>query len=496
MGLPNNQILRIRHLCALAATLISLVPGQAAHADDLQNVLGYREIQWNEISAESLVSVPIEPTERGLLPHPNEKRGFVSVPIDYSDPFGRQIEIFYRLLPSNRSTTAASGNPVLVIMNGGPGMPSSGYRALDHNYAGKNEGDALGDLSNHFRVLLVDQRGTGNSAALDLDNPVLSPEVIARFFDSDEHARDHARVINEVIPKGEAFFILARSYGGEIGFHYLTLSGDLRQPAGMIFSSAVLPHTDGLETFRMRREKQKELNLELQAAIPGIVAKLNHLGDHLASLGIDRGLVNFLWSDLGKGEGWKTELDTKIDNLIANQDRADVEETLGRGTQASVNLLNYVLSSSSLTAGYTDRTMTEETSRLIPFDDWMIDENWTLNQIGNDGTWREIFIASVDRSPPPRTQLPPVVEIRRALAQNQVLFTFGQSDAFLPQDLQFKRAQRLSVPGHTEFQILSGGHGAAFSAAGARTVSQWAAQIIKNASSGSDWSSGITKEDS
>lgn len=462
----------------VASAMVLLWLGRLAAAGGSEIMSDRYSIDWSKISAESMVEIPIKPTDRSLLRHQHEKRGFVAVPLDYSMPAGRQIDIFYRLLPSDRLTGAESGKPILMVMNGGPGMPSSGYRPIDHDYEAGNAVDAFSELAKHFRILMVDQRGTGNSAPLDLDDPALSPEVIAHFFDSDELARDHSKVVDAVIPESEEFLILARSYGGEIGFQYLTLGSDVRKPAGIIFSSAVLPHTDALETFLMRRRKQRELNLELQTANPEIVAKLSRLRSHLHSLGIDPETVNFLWSNLGSGVAWEIELEKKVDSLIAIDDRAAIETEFGQGIRASVNLLNYVLSSSSLTPGYTDRSMTAETSRQIPFDPWMLDENWTLNQIGNDGTWREQFVGSVDRNPPPPINFPPVEEIRRAFLRNQALFTFGASDAFLPQDLQFNRAKKFDVPGHTEFRSLSGGHGAAFSEEGVSVVVDWADRIL------------------
>lgn len=471
-----NLVRRIAGVLALVTLVHSATGGLASHGQP-------REVRWDQVPAAALDDTPFKVVNPQMLQHEHEMRGFVSVPLDYSRPSDRQIDIFYRLIPSSGSPDS----PILVFMNGGPGVPSSSYRSLTYAYDGDDGGDALSELSRYFRILAVDQRGTGNSAPLDLDDPALSPEVIARFFDSDEHARDHARVIEAVIPEGERFFILARSYGGEIGFQYLTLEGNHRQPAGIIFCSAVLPHSDALETFLLRRQRQKELNLELRAARPEVPDKLERLRDHLESIGLERASVNFLWSYLGKGEGWERELEQKVDELLAIETRERMEAELGHDIRQSVNLLNYVLSSAALTGGYTDRTMTQETSRRISFDDWMLDENWTLNQIGQDGTWREAFIVSVDRNPPPPTWFPPVEEIRQALSKVQVLFTFGKSDAFLPQELQLERARRFHVPGHTEFRVFGGGHGAAFSAEGAAVVREWASRILEKESCGLDF---------
>jgi hypothetical protein len=173
-------------------------------------------------------------------------------------------------------------------------------------------------------------------------------------------------------------------------------------------------------------------------------------------------------------------LDGKLDYLLGLTDSRILEVELGGTIVASVNLLNYVLSSAALTPGYTDRTITLETSRLVPFDAWMLDENWTLNQLGTDGTWRECFIAAVDRNPPPATRFPDAPAIRQAVATTRVLFTFGSEDAFLPATLQYQRAQAFEVPGRTEFRVLSGGHGAAFSAEGAELVYRWITTVLNS----------------
>ena len=250
-------------------------------------------------------------------------------------------------------------------------------------------------------------------------------------------------------------------------------------PAGMIFSSSLLPHVDAVELFAKRRERQRELNRRFKASHPEIVAKFDLLRRHLASLEMDPATVNYLWSDLHAWDGWEKRLDQKLDRLLKIEDRAAMEADFAGGVQSTVNLLNYVLSSASLTPGYTDRTMSVEIGRRVPFEDWMLDENWTLPQIGKDGTWREGFVASVDANPPPPTDFPPVEEIRRALSEHPVLFTFGRFDSFLPQEPQLESAQRFKVPGKTEYLVFNGGHGAASFGAGAKAVWEWAAGVLE-----------------
>lgn len=461
-------------LILISLVLISL----AACSPSLSSALP-QTIRWNEISAEDIAQTPFKLVDPEVLNSAYEQRGFVSVPLNYDDRAGRQLNIFYRLMPSHGSTTAALNKPILVVMNGGPGSPSSDYRALNHNYQSSNDLDAFSELGKYFRILAVDQRGTGQSMPLNLDSPKLSQKIIARYFDADEHARDHAEVIAAVIPKNEKFFILARSYGGLIGFQYLTLEGELRAPAGMVMSSAVQPHADSIQVFAARRKKQLDLNRQLLASNPDFKNQINRLRRHLVSLGIDPNNVHRLWHYLGKDVGWEKSLAQKIDTLLNISDREIIESNLYDGTSSTVNLLNYVLSSAALTPGYTDRTMTIKTSHMIPFENWMLDENWTLNQIGKDGSWREEFINAVDNTPPPETVIPPVSKIRDALRHHQILFTFGRSDAFLSQEEQLKDAKRFEIANHTQFHVFEGGHGASFSEEGARTVWQWAQNLLK-----------------
>lgn len=461
-------------LALLGVLMLSQVNGVA---DERRHGTG-GEINWLNILPSTIDRIPLKEVGTIDLSHPVELRGFVDVPADYDRPDGPGLSIFYRLLPSEPDARSDRNRPILVIMNGGPGVPSSAYRSLDFEYGGV-EIDSLSELTKYFRLVLVDQRGTGRSSPLDLDDQALSAEVIARYFDSDEHALDHGRVIDQLINPGDPFFILARSYGGEIGFKYLLFGDRLRQPAGMIFSSAILPHSDALHSFLRRREKQLELNLQLESEVPEAPEKLKRLRQHAEVLGLEPGEVNFLWADLGGAPGWEEELDAKLDSLLRLADPDALRSSLGGRIAASVNLLNYVLSSAALTPGFTDRTITRETSRRIPFEGWMLDENWTLNQLGRDGSWRECFIDAIDRNPPPPTHFPQAAAIRQSLSTVPVLFTFGTQDAFVPGRLQMERARNLSDPRSADFVLFEGGHDSAFTAEGAQVVGEWTREILE-----------------
>ena len=78
------------------------------------------------------------------------------------------------------------------------------------------------------------------SAPLDLDDPDLDADLVARLFSSDVLAQDYLAAIEAAIPAGEPFHIIGRSYGGMPGMQYLALP-NARVPNGIVFSSSALP---------------------------------------------------------------------------------------------------------------------------------------------------------------------------------------------------------------------------------------------------------------
>jgi len=442
------------------------------------NIAPEIKLNWDNVSSVLINNMPYLPVDKSVKIHDVEQRGFVEVPFDYSKPNGKKLDVFYRFMPSKKASLDTDKKPILVVMNGGPGAPSSGYRALNYNYQTGEGRNSFSELDKYFRILVVDQRGTGYSSPIDLNNSNISATVIAKYFDADEHARDHAEVIKKIIGKNEQFFIMARSYGGHIGFQYLALDSQAPKPDGFILVSAIQPGMDGEVVFSKRREKQLALNQYLLKDRPGIDKKLNQLRGHLQSLKIDRNLINALWGKLGKGEDWSHQFETMIDELNEIKDAELLTNRLSEGVFSTVNLLNYILSSSALTPGFTDKTLTISTSKSVPFLPWMLDENWTLNQIGNDGSWRQEFVQNIDQNPPPASSFPAIEEYKSIIKRNNVLFTFGVNDAFLEPDHQLKSAKRFNVDGQVTYKVLNGGHGAAFSKEGAVFVNDWAKKAL------------------
>src|SRR5690625_2489893 len=81
----------------------------------------------------------------------------VQVPLDWAAPDGERIDLFIRELvdPDRRSEDL----PLLTYLQGGPGGASP--RPVN------GSGGWLGEALKHYRVILVDQRGTGSSTPIE-----------------------------------------------------------------------------------------------------------------------------------------------------------------------------------------------------------------------------------------------------------------------------------------------------------------------------------------
>lgn len=426
---------------------------------------------------------PFKPVDPKVAQHPVERRGFVDVPFDYANPIGSpKIPIFYRLIPAYGSRHDDPSHPVIVVINGGPGIPSSAYRPLDFDYANpdspKNGAlDRFKYLRQSYRILLVDQRGTdGQSAPLDMENPALDADAIARGFSSDSQARDYLAVVEKVIPKDESFFLIAQSYGGMVGMQYLglTLTG-ARKPKGIVFSCSALPYEDVLAASLARRSEQLKLNRELREAFPDIKERLATVRARLKSLELDPNQVNGLFGFLGKGvKGvWEKGFVAQLEKMLT-QTREELVKN-NKADFGEVNLLNYILSSANFSPGETDRTIAARTSELVKYEPWMIDENWVAMQAGGGIAWREAFVTGMDRKPPPPTPFPSVADLRAAIALNEVLFTPADNDAFVPADIYLESLAKFEVAGHTSIRRLPGGHNAIFLEKGLPAFREWAA---------------------
>jgi pimeloyl-ACP methyl ester carboxylesterase len=130
------------------------------------------------------------------------------VPLDHSAPGGARITVFAREVADPDGTE----RPLLVYFQGGPGYESP-------RPAGIPPGPGwLARALKDFRVLLLDQRGTGRSTPVGVD---VTAEYLTHFR-ADAIVRD-AELIREALGV-ERWSVLGQSYGGLCVTTYLSLA--------------------------------------------------------------------------------------------------------------------------------------------------------------------------------------------------------------------------------------------------------------------------------
>ena len=144
-----------------------------------------------------------------------------TVPLDHDRPDGEQIEVFAREVAAAHgpASQAGPGLPWLLFLQGGPGFgalrPVGREAWLDR---------ALED----YRVLLLDQRGTGRSTPASRHtlagrgSPQAQADYLAKFR-ADSIVRD-AELIRHQLAGGQPWSVLGQSFGGFCTVSYLSLA--------------------------------------------------------------------------------------------------------------------------------------------------------------------------------------------------------------------------------------------------------------------------------
>ena len=138
------------------------------------------------------------------------------LPLDARRPDGEQLTVFAReaVSPEKRSDEL----PWLVFLTGGPGFPAP--RPIDAS-------GWLGRLLKDYRVLLLDQRGTGQSTpvtmeSLDARGTATAQAEYLTHFRADAIVRDCEAIRRELVGESLRWAVLGQSFGGFCATHYLS----------------------------------------------------------------------------------------------------------------------------------------------------------------------------------------------------------------------------------------------------------------------------------
>lgn len=143
-----------------------------------------------------------------------------SVPLDHARPDGERIVVFAREVAASpsRPERAQPERPLLLFLQGGPGHEAA---RPTHNPSSPGWLErALED----FRVLLLDQRGTGRSTPIGTLPGLSSTEQASRLmhFRADSIVRDAEWIRREL--GVERWSVLGQSFGGLCVVSYLSLA--------------------------------------------------------------------------------------------------------------------------------------------------------------------------------------------------------------------------------------------------------------------------------
>ncbi|MEU8758718.1 alpha/beta fold hydrolase [Streptomyces sp. NPDC048659] len=199
-----------------------------------------------------------------------------SVPLDHDAPEGERIELHAREVGA-ADRADRSGLPWLLYLEGGPGFG-----------ARRSVGPEgwLGRAVREFRVLLLDQRGTGASTPANRQTLPLrgTPRDQARYlahFRADSIVKD-CELIRRGLTGGAPWTVLGQSFGGFCAVHYLSAA-----PEGLetVLITGGLPSLTATadEVYRAAYPRVLRKNEAHYARYPDDVERARRIAAHLAA---------------------------------------------------------------------------------------------------------------------------------------------------------------------------------------------------------------------
>jgi pimeloyl-ACP methyl ester carboxylesterase len=199
-----------------------------------------------------------------------------NVPLDYARPDGETISVFAREVVA--SDKEKHDLPWLVFFQGGPGMSAP---------RPEEKSGWLKRALQEYRVLLLDQRGTGRSSSVNYQTLARfgKPRVQADYlknFRADSIVRDAELIRRKLVGEKNRWAALGQSYGGFCITHYLSAAPDGLKEA--MITGGLPPlnrHPD--DVYRATYRRVSEKNRLYYERYPDDAGRVREIVDHLAS---------------------------------------------------------------------------------------------------------------------------------------------------------------------------------------------------------------------
>ncbi|GAA2081526.1 alpha/beta fold hydrolase [Streptomyces albiaxialis] len=285
------------------------------------------------------------------------------VPLDHAAPDGEQIEVYAReLVAAGREREDL---PWLVYLQGGPGGRSP--RPVGPDW--------WAPALRHYRVLLLDQRGTGRSTPANRQSLPLrgTPREQADYlalFRADSIVKDAEVVRKRLLGAGVPWSVIGQSFGGFCTTTYLSFAPEGVREA---FVTGGLPglRTGAEDIYRKSYPRVASKNAAFYDRYPGDVGTVReiaeHLAEHEATLpdGSPLTVERFQWLGLMLGMGSGPDLLHYLleDAWTPGRAGRELSDTFLEGVRPHVSLATNPLFALLHEASYGQRSVSKEGTR-------------------------------------------------------------------------------------------------------------------------------------